>query len=241
MIHDRSGRPRGTVMVFNDITRMRKLELTRREFVANVSHELKTPITSIKGYVETLRDAVPMSDEEREKFLGIIAKQADQLTATIDDLLALGRIEREADSTKLQKEKCRLSDLLNDTLLICRQHAEEFEKTVQLSVPEDLVVKANSRLIEQAVMNLIDNAIKYGKEGGRIDVSAALDGDEVVIEVKDDGPGIASEHLPRLFERFYRTDRGRSRSIGGTGLGLAIVKHIALAHQGSASVESEGW
>ncbi|MBU1637258.1 PAS domain-containing protein [bacterium] len=239
VIHDPQHGPRGSVIVFNDITRMRKLELTRREFVANVSHELKTPITSIKGYIETLRDEAPMSDEDREKFLGIIARQADQLTATIDDLLALGRIEREADSMKLRKEQCSLYDVLQEAKMLCQKHAEEKGQTIELAVPEEIIVAVNSRLMEQAVMNLIDNAVKYGNQGGHIDIRAAQEGDEVVIEVKDDGPGISQEHLPRLFERFYRTDRGRSRSVGGTGLGLAIVKHIAQAHKGSASVESE--
>lgn len=239
VIHDLQHGPRGSVIVFNDITRMRKLELTRREFVANVSHELKTPITSIKGYIETLRDDAPMSDEDREKFLGIIARQADQLTATIDDLLALGRIEREADSVMLQKERCQISDVLREARMVCQKHADEKGFAINLSVPEEIPVVVNARLMEQAVMNLIDNAVKYGNENGQIDVSAIREGSEVVIRVHDDGPGISQEHLPRLFERFYRTDRGRSRSIGGTGLGLAIVKHIAIAHKGSASVESE--
>ncbi len=239
VIQDLQIGPRGTVIVFNDITRMRKLEMTRREFVANVSHELKTPITSIKGFVETLRDSTPMSSEESDRFLGIIARQADQLTATIDDLLALGRIEREADSGELHKEESCIYDILTHACLMCKKTADEQGQTINLSAPEELTATVNSRLIEQAAMNLIDNAIKYGKEGGRIEVRAIMDNEFIVIQVSDDGVGIEEEHIPRLFERFYRVDRSRSRAYGGTGLGLAIVKHIALAHRGSVDIDSK--
>jgi two-component system phosphate regulon sensor histidine kinase PhoR len=238
VICDSLRNPRGTVVVFNDITRMRKLEMTRREFVANVSHELKTPITSIKGYVETLRDSGPMSNEERERFLEIIAKKADQLTAVIDDLLALARIERETDADLISKERCEISDILKSATLMCENAAHERGQKISLNCPDDLSAIVNSRLIEQAIINLIDNAVKYGKVGGMIEVSAARENNSIVIRVKDDGPGISSEHFPRLFERFYRVDLSRSRAFGGTGLGLAIVKHIALAHGGTATVES---
>jgi two-component system phosphate regulon sensor histidine kinase PhoR len=237
-IRDPQRELRGTVVVFNDVTRMRKLELTRREFVANVSHELKTPVTSIKGYVETLRDDSAMSAEETERFLGIIARQADQLTAIIEDLLDLARIEREAESGTVKKESCSLSDLLHNARMLCEKPAEERGIVILLDCPHDLTATVNARLMEQAVVNLIDNAIKYGRQGGAIHVQAAAKNEQIEIKVRDDGPGIASEHIPRLFERFYRIDLSRSREYGGTGLGLAIVKHIALAHTGTASVDT---
>jgi two-component system phosphate regulon sensor histidine kinase PhoR len=238
-IFEPKGGARGTVVVFNDITRMRKLEMTRREFVANVSHELKTPITSIKGYVETLRDSEPMEPKERERFLDIIARKADQLTAVIDDLLALARIEREADADQIAKEHSGIEEILRNAITMCERAAKDRGQKISLDCDAVLSATVNARLMEQAVINLIDNAIKYGKEGGTIEVSAAKENDLVVFRVKDDGPGISAEHLPRLFERFYRVDRSRSREFGGTGLGLAIVKHIALAHRGEATVESE--
>jgi two-component system phosphate regulon sensor histidine kinase PhoR len=228
----------GVVVVLNDVTRLRKLENTRREFVANVAHELKTPITSIKGFVETLLDGAYREPENNLKFLQILARQADRLHAIIEDLLTLSRIEEEAEQGKIFLSSGRLSRVLQGALRICESRAQEKSISLSLTCSEDLKAQINAPLLEQAVVNLVDNAIKYSAPGSTVQVKAEPQPSEVVIQVSDQGCGIAPEHLSRLFERFYRVDAGRSRKIGGTGLGLAIVKHIAQAHGGRATVDS---
>jgi two-component system phosphate regulon sensor histidine kinase PhoR len=237
-LHDVDGRPIGAVIVLNDVTDFRKLEMIRRDFVANVSHELKTPVTSIKGFVETLLDGAKEDPVDSERFLRIIAKQADRLHAIIEDLLALSKIEQSEDSEDLTLEPAALKPLLDNALTTCQAVAGDRQIDVKLECEPGLRVNANPLLLEQAVVNLLDNAIKYSEPQRAVRVVAAASGNEVTISVIDHGPGIAEEHLPRIFERFYRVDRARSRKLGGTGLGLAIVKHIAQAHHGQVTVTS---
>lgn len=237
-LRDPKGERVGVLIVLNNITRLKLLEKIRRDFVANVSHELKTPITSIKGFVETLRDGAIGSPEDRMRFLEIIARHTDRLNAIIDDLLSLSRIEEETEKEQIALEEGRIKEVLRSAILICAQKAAEKQIEVELACDDELVARINMPLLEQAVVNLIDNAIKYSAEGGRIQVEAKRIAGEVVIRVQDQGCGIPREHLSRIFERFYRVDKARSRKLGGTGLGLAIVKHIVQAHSGRILVES---
>ena len=237
-LHDVDGRAIGAVIVLNDVTDFRKLEMIRRDFVANVSHELKTPVTSIKGFVETLLDGAKDDPVDSERFLRIVAKQADRLHAIIEDLLALSKIEQSEDSEELQVESAPLRPLLESAITTCAATARDKEIEVILDCPPQLSGRINALLLEQAIVNLLDNAIKYSEPRRSVRVLAAASGRELSISVADQGPGIAEEHLPRIFERFYRVDRARSRKLGGTGLGLAIVKHIAQAHHGRVTVAS---
>ncbi len=242
-LYDGKGRSVGALVVMNDVTKLRRLETIRRDFVANVSHELRTPITSIRGYVETLLDGALDSREDSEKFLQIIQRQSDRLNAIIDDLLALSRIEQESQEGEIPLQNGALSPLLESAVQTCRVEADKTEVQLVLDCPINLLVAMNETLLEQAVINLLVNAIKYSHKGGTVVLQAGVVGDpeekKVMISVKDNGCGIAPEHLPRLFERFYRSDRARSRSVGGTGLGLAIVKHIVQAHGGRIDVQSQ--
>ncbi|MBD3401848.1 HAMP domain-containing protein [candidate division GN15 bacterium] len=228
----------GALVVLNDVTRLRRLERVRQEFVANVSHELKTPVTSIKGFVETLLDG-PGGDPDRRRFLEIIARQADRLNAIIEDLLNLSRIEQDVESRKIVREHQPLRDILTHAIQACEVAAGAKDIDVTLTCNASLSAPVNAALLEQAVINLVDNAIKYSDEGQTVQVRASLAEWDVVISVIDNGRGIEPEHLPRLFERFYRVDKARSRQMGGTGLGLAIVKHIIRAHNGRITVESQ--
>jgi two-component system phosphate regulon sensor histidine kinase PhoR len=236
---DQEGAAMGAVLVFNDVTRLRKLENARREFVANAAHELKTPVTSIKGFVETLLDGAIQEPEHALKFLHILARQADRLQAIIQDLLSLSRLEEETAQGRIELAAGRVKPVLQAAWQICEARAGERRIALTLAAPEELRAAINAPLLEQAVVNLVDNAIKYSPPGSPVQIEAAREGGEVVIRVRDQGLGIGAEHLPRLFERFYRVDPGRSRKIGGTGLGLAIVKHIAQAHGGRVTVESQ--
>lgn len=238
-LRDRYGQTLGVLIVLHDITRLRQLENARRDFVANVSHELKTPITSIKGFVETLREGAIHEPEHARQFLDIISRQVERLSQIIEDLLNLSRIEQEAEAGKILLEGRRLRGVMQAAVQACAARAAEKQIKVEVDCPENLRARINSPLLEQALTNLIDNAIKYSDPGSLVWVEAAKeDRKTVVIRVRDQGVGIAPEHLPRLFERFYRVDPGRSRKVGGTGLGLAIVKHIAQAHGGRVTVES---
>ncbi|MCE5273052.1 HAMP domain-containing protein [bacterium] len=230
---------REVLIVLNDVTRTRQLENIRREFVSNVSHELKTPITSIKGFVETLMGGAKNDPADLERFLGIILKHTDRLNAIIEDILELSRIEQEGERREIDLEALRLKPVLNAAIQACRPKAESRRLSVDLECPSELEVRMNPHLLEMAVSNLLDNAIKYSPEGGKVELAAAADSERVTIRVRDHGPGIEKQHQPRLFERFYRVDKARSRHLGGTGLGLSIVKHIAQVHQGSVEVESE--
>lgn len=238
ILRDARGTAIGALVVLENVTRIRRLEDIRRDFVANVSHELRTPITSIKGFVETLLDGAMNDSEDTRRFLEIIAKQSDRLNAIINDLLSLSRIERDEEREAIQLEETRLRDILDLAVQACISAANARSISIQVNCPNDTLIKANPLLMEQAVVNLIDNAIKYSEEGKMIQVEAIREGVQTHIKVIDQGCGIAAEHLPRLFERFYRVDKARSRKLGGTGLGLAIVKHIAQAHMGKVSVSS---
>ena len=228
----------GVLIVLNDVTRLRRLENVRRDFVANVSHELKTPITAIKGSVETLLDGAMDEPDAAVNFLKIIAKQADRLNAIIDDLLALSRIEQGAETNGMPMEIDAVEPTLRFALQSCEVAATDKSIHLRLQCAQGLRAKINAPLLEQAVVNLVDNAIKYSDQKSEVHIEAGHQQGEVVIRVRDRGCGIAQEHLPRLFERFYRVDKARSRRQGGTGLGLAIVKHIVQAHGGKITVNS---
>jgi two-component system phosphate regulon sensor histidine kinase PhoR len=235
---DGRGAGRGAVVVLNDVTRMRHYEAIRRDFVANVSHEIKTPVTTIKGFAETLLDGALDDRHDAERFLHIIVGQADRLSAIIEDLLSLSSLESGSEGARISLEHGSIRDVLQVALDVCEMKATARDITLTLDCSEDLFAEINPPLLEQAVVNLIDNAVKYSPEGSRVGVSAATEAMGLSIRVKDVGPGIRREHLPRLFERFYRIDKARSRDMGGTGLGLSIVKHIAVAHGGGVAVES---
>lgn len=230
----------GVLVVLNDITRLRHLEDVRRDFVANVSHELRTPITVIQGYVETLLDGAIHSPEDAKKFLNIVLRQSTRLSAIIEDLLALSRIEQDIEAKSIVFENEQLCFVLGATLQTCQLTADKKDITLKLECAENIHLSLNAALIEQALVNLIVNAIRYSPEGSEIEVKTLYDQEqeEISIAVCDHGCGINAEHLPRLFERFYRSDKARSRNVGGTGLGLAIVKHIVQAHGGRVEVTS---
>lgn len=228
----------GAVLVFNDITDLRRLEKVRIDFVANVSHELKTPITSIKGFVETLKERALNEPENARKFLDIIETHTDRLNNLINDLLHLSRIESKDIPLKITEI---------DPLLVINKVAEsladklrEKKHALSIKLPDNFPrLMADESLLEQAITNLLDNAIKYTEDGGKITVSGVDEKNWIKIEAADTGIGIPAKDLPRIFERFYRVDKARSREMGGTGLGLAIVKHIMAAHGGSVTVESK--
>lgn len=238
VLQDSQGQAVGVVIVLNDITRIRRLETVRRDFVANVSHELKTPITLIKGFVETLLQGALDNRDETERFLDIIAKQVDRLNAIIEDLLSLSRLEQDPDRSEMVLEKTEIRGLMESAIRDCELKAAEKKSTIHLNCEEGLCLQVNAPLISQAVINLVDNALKYSEPENQVDVEVTKNKSEVIIGVQDWGCGIDSKHLPRLFERFYRVDQARSRKLGGTGLGLAIVKHIAQVHRGKVSAES---
>jgi two-component system phosphate regulon sensor histidine kinase PhoR len=235
----------GAVIVLNDVTAMQRLENVRRDFVANVSHELKTPIASIKGFVETLLDGAGDDPADTRRFLDIIARQADRLASIIEDLLALSRIEQSEGTGNLPRETVSFANLLSAVTVDCLPRAEDRNIRLDVTCDESIEAEVNAPLLEQALINLVDNAIKYSDPGRTVwigvsvDARATADESTVQITVRDEGCGIEAEHLPRLFERFYRVDKARSRKLGGTGLGLSIVKHIVQAHGGTVAVESE--
>jgi two-component system phosphate regulon sensor histidine kinase PhoR len=237
-LRDAHGKDIGVLVVLNDVTQLRHLENIRRDFVSNVSHELKTPITSIKGFVETLRDGALDNREHAERFLGIIARHAERLHAIIEDLLALSRLEQSDESYDIPRSETTLTDVLQAAILDCAAKAEAQRVTVIPSCAAELRATVNAPLLEQAIVNLLENAITYSNPDSCVWVSARQDADRLVIEVRDQGVGIPHDHLDRIFERFYRVDKARNRERGGTGLGLAIVKHIAQVHGGQVSVAS---
>lgn len=237
-LRDAAGRGIGTLLVLHDITRLRRLENLRREFVANVSHELRTPITSIQGFVETLQDGALDDPEDARRFLAIIARHTARLSAIIEDLLTLSRLDQQHESQSLELEEGRLWPVLAAAAQTVAVKAVERGVTVALPPESDLTARLNSPLLEQALVNLLDNALNYSEPGSTVALGLRRGPGEVELAVVDHGCGIAPEHLPRLFERFYRADQARSRKLGGTGLGLAIVKHIVGAHGGHVSVES---
>lgn len=226
----------GVLILMRDVTKLRRLETLRQDFVANVSHELRTPLTSIRGYAEFLVEET--EDAEAVKRYGErILMQSGRMVNIIDDLLALTRIENDPASTA--REPTDLRPLLETVMGLCEDAAARRDVVLHLEAAEQLRVPMYAPLLEQAVLNLLQNAVKYTHAHTPVRLTAGVRGQEVVIEVADEGPGIAAPHLPRLFERFYRVDKARSRAVGGTGLGLSIVKHIAQLHQGRVEVESQ--
>jgi len=239
LLRDARGGSHGVVIVLKDVSRMRQLETMRTDFAANVSHELKTPITSIKGFVETLLDGAMQDPDDCRRFLQIVAKQSDRLNAIIDDLMSLARIEQNASSSEIALESSAVKPVLEAAVEECLVKAREKEIKLEVQCLADVRAELNAALLEQAVANLIDNAVKYSGQGSQIEIRAARSEREVTISVSDHGCGIPAEHIPRLFERFYRVDKARSRKVGGTGLGLAIVKHIVYAHRARITVDSK--
>jgi two-component system phosphate regulon sensor histidine kinase PhoR len=227
----------GALAVLHDITRIDAAEKSRREFVANVSHELRTPLTSIQGYVETLIEEPHVRKETSREFLGIILKNATRMNRITEDLLALATVE--SPDYKLAPKPARAGALIQDAMDSLGGLVADSDVALELSGAPDAFVLADPDAMNQVFGNLVENALRYGKAGKRILVGARLLEFEVEFSVQDFGPGIASEHLSRIFERFYRVDKARSRESGGTGLGLAIVKHIVLAHGGRIWAESE--
>jgi len=227
----------GAVAVLRDLTKAERMEKTRRDFIANVSHELRTPLTSIQGYAETLLDSVPESNHARE-FLEIIRKNATRMSRLTEDLLTLARVE--SGEQRFDVQEVAPEELLQDVLESFREIARSYEvELVEENSTGPDFVNADREAIHQVFSNLIENALKYAAKGKKIMLGARRIDGFIEFSVRDFGPGISSEHLPRLFERFYRVDKARSRESGGTGLGLAIAKHIVLAHGGSIHAESE--
>ncbi|NFU40406.1 cell wall metabolism sensor histidine kinase WalK [Clostridium sporogenes] len=225
----------GTVAVVQDITDIKKLENMREQFVANVSHELKTPLTSIKGFSETLKYVE--DKKNREKFLQIINDEADRLTRLINDILVLSNIEKQKQ--ELIKEEINLNELIEKVYCLVKKSAEDKNIKINIVGEKVSVLIGNKDKYNQMIINLIDNAIKYTEPNGEINIGTKQDKDNIIFWVEDTGVGISKEHLDRIFERFYRVDKARSRAEGGTGLGLAIVKHIVLGINGKIEVKSE--
>lgn len=222
--------------IFYEQTQIEHLEKVRQEFLSNVSHELRTPLTSIIAFVETLEDGAIDDKANNQRFLSVIRKNAERMHHLIDDILELSSIE--AGTILIEQRNVAVANLINDIFVNLSGKAESRNVKLKNNIEEDKTVWADKARLEQMLTNLIDNAVKFNREGGTVEVNLAETDKTYLISVRDEGEGISSEHLPRLFERFYRTDRARSREIGGTGLGLAIVKHLARLHEGEVSVTS---
>jgi len=236
---DADGYFRGMLLILNDVTQLRRLETLRSDFAANVSHELRTPITNIRGYVETLQE-IGFGDTERaSRFLSIIRKNSSRLAAIVEDIMALTKLEQPTGGATLQRSDVPLARVIASAISQFQNAAAARQTTITLDICDDVVASVHTQLLEQAVSNLISNAINYSPAGTKVTVRLEVADGMITISVNDQGPGIPAEHLPRLFERFYRVDKARSRVLGGTGLGLALTKHIAIVHGGHADVESE--
>jgi len=234
---DRNGKRQGMILVFHDLTRLKQLENTRKEFVANVSHELRTPLSMIKGYVETLINGAKDDPSVATRFLQTIEKHADRLTYLIEDLLTISRLESGQIVMNLKKVELRpvADEVVNDL----GSRADDKKVVLENQVPPEIMVRADADRIQQVLFNLVDNAIKYGRSEGNVRIGAlAVDDQKIEVSVRDNGPGIPPEAIERVFERFYRADKARSREQGGTGLGLSIVKHIVQSHGGEVWVKS---
>jgi two-component system phosphate regulon sensor histidine kinase PhoR len=227
----------GSAAVFHDVTELRHLEKVRKDFVANVSHELRTPITAIRGYSETLQSGALQDAVMAPKMVDIIHRQSERLSELVEDLLELSRLE--SREVKLKVTDVPLAVSASRAAEVVRHKAQGKKITVELNVPPGLIGRGDERGLEQVLLNLLDNAVKYTPEGGRVLVTGALEEGRCVVHVRDTGVGIEPRHLARIFERFYRVDKGRSRDMGGTGLGLSIVKHLMSAMGGEVRVESQ--
>lgn len=228
---------KGAVLVLYDITEFKNLELMRKDFVANVSHELKTPITSIRGFAETLVDGEVEDKESVKEFTGIIYEESKRLQVLIDDLLILSRLER--DEFKLKVSDIEVTALVKDIIPMIKRYAAEKKITFSVDIDEALTIQGDQEKLKQVLINLLTNAVNYTPEEEEVTLSIHELDNQACIQVKDSGIGIDDEFIARIFERFYRVDRARSRNTGGTGLGLAIVKHIIELHEGEIEVKSE--
>jgi two-component system phosphate regulon sensor histidine kinase PhoR len=238
-VHGLPGSEEKTMMVFHDMTRLKRLEKMREELVANVTHEIKTPLTAIIGFIETLQDGALEEPLTAKTFLNTIAENARRLNRLVDDLLTLSNIE--LGEMTLRLEGVTVSDVVAHVLPVFESKAKEKNLKIDNIFPEDLSpIHADRDRLAQILMNILDNAVKYTPEGGHVAISAhEADKDYVVIQVMDTGIGIPKSEIPRLGERFYRVDKTRSRELGGTGLGLSIVKHLMKAHKGKIEIESK--
>ena len=239
ILSDQSNNRIGVLVVLNDISGLKHLDNLKRDLVANVSHELKTPITAIKGFVELLRDGELEDGKKAKRFLDIIYKHTERLNAIVEDLLTLSRLERSGISRELKLEDHKVIAVLKAVEDDYLFKAKEKHIDIFIDCKDDLHASMDINLLEQALGNLLDNAIKYSDKKSKVKLRAYGENGSVVMEVEDEGAGISAEHLPRLFERFYRAEKSRSRDEGGTGLGLSIVKHIVQVHSGTVEVESE--
>lgn len=231
---------KGALFVLHDVTNLKQLEQMRRDFVANVSHELRTPLTTIKGFVETLLQGSMNSEVELERFLNIINNHVNRLNTLIEDLLTISHLDKIEDKgDDLTMDTGSLDAVIQNAVDFCTDMAHAKNISIKKNGDRDISIKLNESLLQQAIINLLDNAIKYSDDNTEINMSTSKINDRVSITVSDQGPGIGREHLPRIFERFYRVDRARSRKMGGTGLGLSIVKHIVNIHKGTVGVKSE--
>lgn len=225
----------GVLLVMHDVTEVRRLETVRRDFVANVSHELRTPVSIIRANAETLLNGALDRPDQARRFVEALLRHADRLGRLISDLLDISRIE--AGKYPISSRPSKLAPIARRTLEVVETKAQIKQMKLEVKIDEDLVVVADPKALEQVILNLVENAVKYTPEHGHVELAAVVDGDITRIEIRDDGPGIDAVHRPRIFERFYRVDPGRSREMGGTGLGLAIVKHLVEAMRGRVGVE----
>lgn len=232
---DLDGAPHA-IGVFYDVTQIERLERVRQEFLSNISHELRTPLTSIMAFVETLEDGAIDDKENNRRFLGVIRRNAERMHGLIADILELSMIE--SGNVSIETKPVRLYNLVDEVFTALSSKATVREITLVNSVPEDIKVLADPVRLEQMLTNLIDNGIKFNRPAGSVTVAIDQVSEKTSISITDTGEGILADHLTRVFERFYRADRGRTREVGGTGLGLAIVKHLARLHGGEVSVTS---
>ena len=232
-----NGEASGVVAVFHDISRLKQADEIRRDFVANVSHELRTPLSIFHGSLETLLESGDLDEDETRHIYEVMKRHSDRLNLLVNDLLSLARLE--SKEANLQLAEIKLRDFLESVTRDWAKRLAGKNLRLQLEVPDNFpTVRADERRLEEVVHNLLDNAVKYSHQNGRILLQAGAPDQEVVLSVRDEGIGIAANDLPRIFERFYRADRARSREVGGTGLGLSIVKHIAQLHGGRVEAES---
>jgi two-component system phosphate regulon sensor histidine kinase PhoR len=237
-MHDPVDLTTGAVVLFHDITQSKRLDQVRSDFVANVSHELRTPLSILRGYIETLVDNPETSRGELARILQVMERHSKRLGLLVDDLLSLAQLESSA--TTLEIDQVRLPELFDHVLRDWKEKLGEKNLKVIVDLPQDVPpIRADEIRLQEVLYNLLENAVKYSLENGEIRLQAARRGSEIVLSVRDDGIGISKDDLPRIFERFYRADKARTRELGGTGLGLAIVKHIAQLHGGRVEAESE--
>ena len=237
-MRNEGGQTLGAVFLIHDVTELKRADEIRKDFVANVSHELRTPLSILRGYIETLRDDPEISADESTRILEVMDRHSKRLGQLVDDLLVLAKLE--SGRSKLQMSEVNLSKLFPDVVHDWEKKFAEKRLKVIVDLPaQPTLVRAEEGRLREVLYNLLDNAVKYSFENGSIRLQVTERDHEVVLSVSDDGIGIAEEDLPRIFERFYRADKARSRALGGTGLGLSIVKHIAQLHGGRAEAESQ--